>query len=203
MRLTKIIFAAILIMIYANNITASGKAKIGEKAPEFSGTGSDGQYYSLEGYSGKFVVLEWNNFDCPFVKKHYESKNMQQLQKKYTEKDVIWLTINSSAAGKQGHFPPYKINKKIKEYDAKMTGYLLDDSGNIGKKYDAKTTPHMYIINPDGILIYAGGIDDIASTDIADIKKATNYVSEALDSALAGKEVKLKTSQPYGCSVKY
>ncbi|MBU2491780.1 MAG: thioredoxin family protein [Bacteroidetes bacterium] len=191
------------LFLFLININASDKAEVGKAAPDFNLTGSDGQYYALSNYKDKFIVLEWNNFDCPFVKKHYDSKNMQTLQKKYTDKGVIWLTINSSAKGKQGFYPPYKLNNKIKEYEANITGYLLDNGGTVGKKYGAKTTPHMYVINPEGILIYAGGIDDIPSTDIDDIKKAKNYVSAALDAAMEGKPVEVKTSQPYGCSVKY
>ena len=191
-----------LIFLFVN-INASDKAEIDKKAPDFKLKDTNGKEHSLSDFKGKYVVLEWNNFGCPFVKKHYNSKNMQQLQKKYTGKDVVWLTINSSAPGKEGHFSSEELNKKIKEQDANMTAYLIDEKGTVGKTYGAKTTPHMYVINPEGTLIYAGGIDDIASTDTDDIKKAKNYVAAALDAAMAGKKIETKTSQPYGCSVKY
>jgi len=191
-----------LIFLFVN-INASDKAEIDKKAPDFKLKDTNGKEHSLSDFKGKYVVLEWNNFGCPFVKKHYNSKNMQQLQKKYTGKDVVWLTINSSAPGKEGHFSSEELNKKIKEQDANMTAYLIDEKGTVGKTYGAKTTPHMYIVNPEGTLVYAGGIDDIASTDTDDIKKAKNYVAAALDAAMAGKKIETKTSQPYGCSVKY
>ena len=191
-----------LIFLFVN-INASDKAEIDKKAPDFKLKDTNGKEHSLSDFKGKYVVLEWNNFGCPFVKKHYNSKNMQQLQKKYTGKDVVWLTINSSAPGKEGHFSSEELNKKIKEQDANMTAYLIDEKGTVGKTYGAKTTPHMYIVNPEGTLVYAGGIDDIASTDTNDIKKAKNYVAAALDEAMAGKKIETKTSQPYGCSVKY
>lgn len=195
--------AALFFLSLFINIAASDKAEIDQKAPDFKLKDTNGKEHSLSDFKGKFVVLEWNNFDCPFVKKHYNSKNMQKLQKKYTEEGVIWLTINSSAEGKQGNYPPSELNDKIKERGASMTAYLLDGDGTVGKMYGAKTTPHMYVINPEGTLIYAGGIDDIASTDVDDIKEAKNYVSTTLDAAMSGKEVTAKTSRPYGCSVKY
>jgi glutathione peroxidase-family protein len=166
-------------------------------------TDSKGETHSLSDFNGKYVVLEWINFDCPFVKKHYNSRNMQKLQKTYTEKDVVWLTICSSAPGKQGNFDSDEINERIEDLGGAMTAYLIDADGTVGKSYSAKTTPHMYIINPEGTLIYAGGIDNIPSADEDDISKATNYVSAALDAAMSGKEVATKTSKPYGCSVKY
>ncbi len=126
-------------------------------------------------------MLEWINYDCPFVKKHYNSKNMQSLQEKYTKQDVIWLAVCSSAPGKQGNFSTDEINKRSKEHGAKFTAYLIDEDGKVGKMYGAKTTPHMFIINKDGKLVYAGGIDDKASTDVEDIQKAKNYVSSALE----------------------
>lgn len=202
MKLYKL-FSALFFLFLFININASDKAEIDKKAPDFILKDTNGEEHSLNDYKGKFIVLEWNNFDCPFVKKHYNSKNMQKLQKKYTDEGVVWLTINSSAAGKQGNYSSKELNRKIKEHGANMSAYLLDGEGIVGKLYGAKTTPHMYVINPDGILIYAGGIDDIASTDTADIEKANNYVSKALESAMAGNDVETKTSRPYGCSVKY
>ncbi|MFQ5822931.1 MAG: thioredoxin family protein [bacterium] len=176
---------------------------IGKPAPDFTLTDSNGKKHSLSDYQGKFVVLEWFNPDCPFVKKHYGSGNMQKLQKKYTKKDVIWLIINSSAPGKQGHCPPDKANKIIKEENAAPTAFLLDHDGKVGKLYGAITTPHMYIINPKGVLVYNGAIDDKPSTKREDIAKAKNYVQLALDEAMAGKKVLIKVTQPYGCTVKY
>lgn len=178
-------------------------AKLNVQAPGFNLLDSNGKEHSLSDFKGKIVVLEWINFDCPFVQKHYNSKNMQSLQLKYTKKDVIWLSVCSSAEGKQGNFSDEEINKRIKNHNAKMTAYLIDADGKVGKMYGAKTTPHMYIIDKEGKLVYAGGIDDKASTDVDDIKDSKNYVSLALDELLDGKNVSLQSSKPYGCSVKY
>lgn len=177
--------------------------EIGKPAPKFSLKGADGKEYSLSDFKGKFVVLEWYNPDCPFVKKHYNSDNMQALQKKYTEKGVVWLVINSSAKGKQGHCPPDLANKLIKKKGMAATAFLLDHDGKVGKMYGARTTPHMYIIDKEGVLIYAGAIDDKPSTNPDDIKGSKNYVVAALDEALAGKSVTVNATKPYGCSVKY
>lgn len=191
------------IVLLLNIFLFPQEAKLNEQAPNFKLADSYGKEHSLSDFSGKIVVLEWINFECPFVKKHYNSKNMQSLQLKYTKKDVVWLSINSSAEGKQGNFLNDEINNRIKNLNAKMSAYLIDADGNVGKLYGAKTTPHMYIIDKEGKLVYAGGIDDKASTDIEDIEEAENYVSLALDELLAGKNVSLQTSKPYGCSVKY
>ncbi len=179
------------------------QAKLDQQAPDFKLKDSNGFEHSLSDFAGKVVVLEWINYDCPFVKKHYDSNNMQTLQKKYTEQGVIWLAICSSAKGKQGNFSNEEINKRSIDLDAKFTAYLIDDSGKVGKMYGAKTTPHMYVIDTKGNLVYAGGIDDIKSTDVEDVKKAKNYVVKALDEILSGKPVSEKSSTPYGCSVKY
>jgi len=178
-------------------------AVIAEKAPDFTATDSNGKNHTLASYKGKIVVLEWLNHQCPFVKKHYGSENMQKLQKAYTGKGVIWLSIISSAPGKQGYCTPEEANSLTGEKGAAPTAVLLDPQGTVGKLYGAKTTPHMFIISEDGVLVYNGAIDDIPSTDIADIAKAKNYVQSALDELLAGKAVSVATSQPYGCSVKY
>ncbi len=202
----KKIFSFVSMLLTLASLTslfAADKAEIDKPAPNFTLTDSNGNEHSLSDFEGKYVVLEWINFDCPFVKKHYDGDNMQMLQKKYTEKDVVWLAICSSAEGKQGYFDNDEINKRIADHNAAMTGYLIDESGEVGKMYAAKTTPHMYIIDMEGVLVYAGGIDDRKSTSIADIKGATNYVSQALDELLAEKEVSVKVSSPYGCSVKY
>lgn len=195
--------SVVLFLLLFTVITFSQDAKLNEIAPNFKLVDSNAKEHSLSDYSGKLVVLEWINYECPFVKKHYNSKNMQTLQEKYTKEGVIWLTICSSAESKQGNFTNDEINSRSKKHNAKFTAYLVDKDGKVGKMYGAKTTPHMYIINKDGKLIYAGGIDDKASTDLEDIKGAKNYVSLALDELLAGKNVSVQSSKPYGCSVKY
>lgn len=179
------------------------EAEVGKPAEDFTSTDTNGKSHSLTDYKGKIVVLEWLNHDCPFVKNHYNSGNMQMLQKTYTEKGVIWLSIISSAPGKQGYCTPEEANELTQQKEAAPTAVLLDPDGVVGKLYDAKTTPHMFIINSDGVLVYNGGIDDIRSTKIEDIAKAKNYVQIALDELLAGKQVSIQTSLPYGCSVKY
>ena len=181
----------------------SQQAKLNESAPDFKLKDSNGKEHSLTDFKGKIVVLEWINYDCPFVKKHYNSKNMQSLQEKYTAKEVIWLAICSSAPGKQGNFSSEEINKRSNDHNAKFTAYLIDEDGKVGKMYGAKTTPHMFIIDKDGKLVYAGGIDDKATTDTEDVKTAKNYVSAALDELLNGKQVTTQSSTSYGCSVKY
>lgn len=179
------------------------EAKVGEQAPDFTLQGTDGESYTLSDFEGQYVVLEWLNFECPYVGKHYGSGNMQRLQEKYTDKDVTWFSVVSSAPGKQGHHPPEKMNAKNEEYGGQQTAILMDESGEVGRTYGARTTPHMYVINPEGELIYKGGIDDKPTTDEADIETATNFVSAALDAAMNGEEVETKTAPPYGCSVKY
>ena len=183
--------------------SAQAAAVVGQPAPSFTLTDVAGQKRSLADFKGKTVVLEWVNFDCPFVGKHYGSGNMQKLQKTYTGKGVVWLQVNSSAPGKQGHFPPAAVLEKNKERGAASTAYLLDGDGRVGQLYGARTTPHMYVVDTKGTLVYAGGIDDTPSTDEADVATAKNFVSAALDETLAGKPVTVATSQPYGCSVKY
>ena len=178
-------------------------AVVGQAAPDFSAKDSNGATQSLSAYKGKFVVLEWVNFECPFVGKHYGSGHMQELQKTYTGKGVVWLSINSSATGKQGYYAADKVDALVQQKSAAPTAYLLDTAGTVGREYGAKTTPHMFIVDPKGTLIYAGGIDDTPSTDQADIKTAKNYVQKALDEALAGKPVSTASTQSYGCSVKY
>lgn len=195
-------FAIIILMLFGAAAFAQ-TAKLNEQAPDFKLKDSNGKEHSLSDFKGKIVVLEWINFDCPFVQKHYNSKNMQSLQLEYTKKDVVWLSICSSSEGKQGNFTNDEINKRIKDQKAKMTAYLVNTDGKVGKMYGAKTTPHMYVIDKEGKLVYAGGIDDKPSTDVEDVKKAKNYVSSALDELLAGKTVSVQSSTPYGCSVKY
>ncbi|NQV41158.1 MAG: thioredoxin family protein [Candidatus Marinimicrobia bacterium] len=176
---------------------------VGNTAPDFSLKDQNGKAHQLQEYRGKYVVLEWVNYDCPFVKKHYDSGNMQALQSTYTDRGVVWLSINSSAPGNQGNFSSKEINKRAKEHDAAFSAYLVDADGQVGGAYGARTTPHMFIIDPRGQLVYAGGIDNIRSTKIEDISRARNFVSLALDEALAGKPISNSISKPYGCSVKY
>ncbi len=200
--LSGLIVWAFMAALAAPHIQAAD-AVIGEKAPDFTAADSNGKSHTLASYKGKIVVLEWLNHQCPFVKKHYGSGHMQELQKTYTGKGVIWLSVISSAPGKQGYSTPEEANSVTKEKGAAPTAVLLDPQGIVGKLYSAKTTPHMFIINADGILVYNGAIDDTPSTDISDMGKAKNYVQSALDELQAGKPVSVATSQPYGCSVKY
>lgn len=177
---------------------------LNQPAPDFTLMDSNGQEHSLSDYKGKIVVLEWFNYGCPFVGKHYNSGHMQKLQKTYTAKDVVWLSICSSAKGKQGYMATNEeINKKRAELGQKSTAYLIDSNGDVGRLYGAKTTPHMFIINKEGILIYEGAIDDTPSTNIDDIATAHNYVSDTLDKMLAGEKVEPFKTASYGCSVKY
>ncbi len=185
-------------------LDARSTGLIGNPAPAIELSDSNGATVQLADYKGKFVVLEWINFDCPFVRKHYDkSTNMQSLQKKYTAQGVVWLSINSSAPGKQGHFDSAEINKRMQAKGSAATAYLLDPDGTVGRAYGAQTTPHMYIIDPKGVVLYQGAIDSNSSASADTIPEATNYVSQGLDEALAGKAVSTPTTKSYGCSVKY
>ena len=177
--------------------------KVGDTAPDFTGTDSNGKTQSLAAYRGKFVVLEWSNRDCPYTRKHYDGGNMQSLQKEWTAKGVVWLTILSSAPGHQGYVTASEENVQLAKVHAVPTAAILDPKGTIGHEYDAKTTPHMFVIDPAGKVIYAGAIDDHPSDDVEDIKASKNYVSEALTQAMAGGAVTTSFTRPYGCSVKY
>ncbi|MGQ0586435.1 MAG: thioredoxin family protein [Gammaproteobacteria bacterium] len=191
---------------FAALVLASGLAqaapKVGEAAPAFTLPGADGKSYSLADFKGKYVVLEWTNHDCPFVKKHYNG-NMQSTQKELTGKGAVWLSVVSSAPGKQGHVDAARATELTQKRGAAPTAVLLDPSGDVGRKYEAKTTPHMYIVAPDGKLIYMGGIDSIPSSDASDIAQATPYVKVALAEAMSGKPLTNASTKPYGCSVKY
>lgn len=182
---------------------AQAAAKAGEAAPPFSLTGADGKTHALSDYKGKIVVLEWTNHECPFVKKHYESGNMQSLQKAYTAKDVVWLSIITGKKGKQGVVSPEQAQELTQSRDAAPTAVLFDPTGDVGRAYGAKTTPHMYVVGAEGKLLYLGGIDSIDSKDQEDIARAKPYVKQALDEALADKPVSVSSTKPYGCSVKY
>lgn len=191
-----------LLMGLSFSATAS-PAKIGASAPDFTLTDAEGNSVSLSDYRGQHVVLEWTNHLCPFVQKHYDSGNMQAHQREAAERDVVWLSIISSAPGKQGHVTGAEALRIAKQADASPERILIDADGTVGRQYGAKTTPHMYIVDPDGTLIYMGGIDSIPSADRADIKQATPYVRVALNQALAGEAVSEANTRPYGCSVKY
>jgi peroxiredoxin len=182
---------------------ASAKATVGQSAPDFTLTGGDGKTHSLSDYKGKFVVLEWTNPQCPFVHKFYDSGSMQKLQKEETAKGVVWLRINSSAAGHEGYQTVADVASYEQANHVASTETLLDPEGKVGHLFGARNTPHMFVIDPKGNLIYAGGIDNKPSADPADIATAKNYVTAALDEAMAGKPVSVPISMPYGCSVKY
>jgi peroxiredoxin len=212
----KVVFALVSLAISLNVLTAplafaetanprnfSSIATIGKPAPNFELSDYKGDQHSLSDYKGKFVVLEWINFVCPFSRKHYESGNMPTLQKEYVKKGVVWLSINSSALDKQGNFSADKIKEELKAYKASPTAYLVDPDGHVGRLYGAKTTPDMYVINPRGVLIYKGAIDDKPTADKDDIPDAKNYVKAALDEAIANKPVTITETKSYGCSVKY
>jgi peroxiredoxin len=189
-----------LILLWA---AAAWAVQVGSPAPDFTATDTYGKSHQLSEYKGKFVVLEWHNRDCPFTRKHYASGNMQKLQKEWTEKAVVWFTVISSAPGTQGYVTADDENAYVARMKAAPTAVLLDPQGALGHLYGAKTTPHMFIINPEGVLIYDGAIDSKATTDQADIATATNYVQAALEEARGGKPVSVAVSHPYGCSVKY
>ena len=180
-----------------------GDEEVGKPAPNFTLPDTKGKTRSLADFKGKFVVLEWYQPDCPFVGKHYKSGNMQSLQKAYTAKGVVWLSIDSSAPGEEGNYPAEKLNQIASDDGAARTALLLDPDGKVGRLYGAKTTPDMYIIDPNGTLVYEGAIDNKRSTDLADVKTATNYVKTALDAVMTGKTVPTTATRPYGCSVKY
>ena len=182
---------------------AMAAPEIGKPAPEFSAKDSNGKDVKLSDFKGKIVVLEWNNPECPYVKKHYDSGNMQKLQASETAKGVEWLSINSSADGKQGHLTNETANKYVADEKASPSAYLLDANGEIGKAYDAKTTPHMFVIDKDGNLAYEGAIDDNDSANKEDAATAKNYVVAAIDAIAAGKAVETSKTKAYGCGVKY
>lgn len=184
-------------------VPAIADVAVGQPAPDFSATDSQGRAQTLSQYKGKTVVLEWNNPGCPFVQKHYSSGNLPKQQADAVKDGVVWLTINSGAAGKQGHLDAKGAQEFLAQYHATPSAYLFDGDGKIGHAYGAKTTPHLYVIDDSGTLRYMGGIDSIASADKDDLAKATQYVPQVLAELKAGKTVSVPTSEPYGCSVKY
>ena len=200
-KLHSMTIAIITLLTFSFNATAA--VSIGQPAPGFSGIDSNGKKHTLEQYKGKIVVLEWTNHDCPYVVKHYSSGNMQKLQKAATADGVVWLSIISSKPGKQGHVSGKQANELTATRNAAPSAVILDETSEIGLKYGAKTTPHMYIIDKDGVLVYMGGIDDMPSKNQDDIAKAKNYVQVALNEMAAGKKITNTITRPYGCSVKY
>jgi peroxiredoxin len=182
---------------------ALANVQAGKDVPDFTAVDSNGKSHQLSSFKGKTVVLEWSNDGCPYVQKHYGSGNMQALQKDATAAGVVWLTVVSSAPGTQGHVSGPAANKLTAERKAQPTAVLLDPTGKIGKLYDAKTTPHMFVIDGKGVLAYAGAIDDKPTANQADVKTARNYVKEALSAVASGKAAPVTTTRAYGCSVKY
>jgi hypothetical protein len=182
---------------------ASDEPQVGQQAPGFTATDSQGKTHRLEDYRGKTVVLEWTNADCPYTRKHYTSGNMQGLQALAREHGVVWLSVISSAPGKQGYVDGPGADALTQSRQAHPTAVLLDPSGNLGRLYHAKTTPHMFVIGPAGDLKYLGGIDSIATADVDDIKNAEPYLKEAMLAVVDGKPVAHPVTRPYGCSVKY
>lgn len=199
--MTRTFFA---ILVLAFNVNLAYAIKVGQPAPNFSVADATGKTRSLKDFKDKFVVLEWYNKDCPFVRKHYDSKNMQKTQADAKKRGVEWLQVISSAPGSQGFLEPKEaVAQAKKEGATTIVATLLDKDGKMGKDYEARTTPHMYVIDKKGTLVYMGAIDSISSADEEDIAKATNYVKAALDESMAGKPVTVASTTAYGCSVKY
>jgi len=197
------LLVSLLSCVASTALFAADSPAVGTTAPDFSATDSKGKAHSVSEYKGKYVVLEWFNPECPFVKKHYGSGNMQKLQEEFTSKGVVWLSVDSSAPGKEGNLTAEEANQKMTEWKTKQTALLLDPDGKAGQAYGAKNTPHMFVINPEGKIIYEGAIDSKASANPADITGSTNYVKVALEESMSGKTVTTANTKPYGCSVKY
>ena len=194
---------AIFMSLVATAVFALDPPPVGSAAPDFSLADAKGKTHSLADYKGKYVVLEWFNPECPFVKKHYGGGHMQNLQKDFTTKGVAWLTIDSNAPGMEGNLSPEQAEKVASAWKTQQTALLLDPDGKVGRAYGAKNTPNMVIINPEGKIVYEGAIDSKATPNPADIPSSTNYVKVALDESMAGKPVSNPKTKPYGCSVKY
>jgi peroxiredoxin len=197
------LLTALLTIAASTALLAADSPAVGTNAPDFSLTDSKGKTQSVSQYKGKYVVLEWFNPECPFVKKHYGSGNMQKLQEQFTGKGVVWLTIDSNAPGLEGNLTADQANAKMAEWKTKQTALVLDPEGKAGRSYGAKNTPHMFVINPEGKIVYEGAIDSKATPNPGDITSATNYVKVALEESLSGKTVSNANTKPYGCSVKY
>src|ERR1700682_4055810 len=197
------LLTTLLAIAASTALIAADSPAAGTTAPDFSLTDSKGKTQTVSQYKGKYVVLEWFNPECPFVKKHYGSGNMQKLQEEFTAKGVVWLSIDSSAPGLEGNLTAEQANAKMTEWKTKQTALVLDPDGKAGRSYGAKNTPHMFVINPEGKIVYEGAIDSKPSANPSDIAGATNYVKVALEESLAGKTVSNANTKPYGCSVKY
>jgi len=195
-------FLACVTLALATSVGAAVPT-VGQGAPDFTLKDANGKAVKLSDFRGKHVVLEWTNPGCPYVKKHYDSGNMPATQQEAVGKGAVWLSINSTETGSGDYLAPAKLASWQKERKAAATAMLMDEEGSVGKAYGARTTPHLYIVDPQGKLIYAGGIDSIASSNADDIKKATNYVRQGLAEAMAGKPLSAATTRPYGCSIKY
>jgi peroxiredoxin len=195
--------AAVAAIAMSSSAGPEGQAAVGKPAPAFTLKDVKGKEHSLADHKGKVVVLEWFNHGCPFVVKHYGSGNMQRLQRTYTARGLVWYSICSSSQGKQGHDSPEGHARTAAEKGTASSAILLDEPGDVGRLYGAKTTPHMYVIDAEGTLRYMGAIDSIASARAADIEKAENYVVSALEALLKGEAPKTTQTKPYGCSVKY
>jgi peroxiredoxin len=201
--MSKLVATFLAVSMAALVSAAQAAVAPGQAAPEFSLVDINGRVQKLSDYRGKYVVLEWFNSECPFVQKHYESGNMQALQARYTQKGVAWLGINSTSPRHSNYRDPARSQAILKEWKSAPTAFVLDPDGKVGKQYGARTTPHMYVIDPKGTLVYVGGIDDRPSTSQRDIATARNLVAAALDESLSGKPVGTPSAMPYGCSVKY
>ena len=201
MKRLQMLLMAALLPLFAGTIAAA--PQVGTPAPDFSGTDTAGKTWSLNALRGKPVILEWTNHDCPYVQKHYSTGNMQALQREATGAGYLWLSVISSAPGKQGNVSPSKADALTAERNASPTAVLLDPEGRIGRAYGARTTPHMFIIDETGTLVYMGGIDDRPSTNPDDVPGAENYVRMAMADRAAGRPVQRPLTRPYGCSVKY
>jgi peroxiredoxin len=199
---TKLILT-VLTTLAAGALYAGDVPPVGSAAPDFSAPDTTGKTQSLSEFKGKYVVLEWFNPECPFVKKHYGSDNMQKLQQEYTSKGVVWLTIDSNAPGTEGNLTAEQAQKIMNSWKTKQTALLLDPDSKIAKVYGAKNTPNMVVINPEGKIVYEGAIDSKASPNPADIPTSTNYVKAALDESLGGKAVSNAQTKPYGCHITY
>lgn len=199
----KSLLIALTALVIGSFVCRAQFPPVGSAAPDFSLKDTKGQSHSLSQYKGKYIVLEWFNPECPFVKKHYGSENMQKLQKEATSKGAVWLSIDSSAEGKEGYLTADAAEKICSQWHVANTAFLLDPDGIAGKAYGAKNTPHMVVINPEGKIVYEGAIDSKATPNPKDIADSTNYVRVALDEAMAGKPVSNPQTKPYGCSVKY
>jgi len=199
----QLVAAALIATAARATALAADAPKVGAPPPEFTATDNQGHQRRLSEFKGKPVVLEWHNQGCPFVKKHYGTGNMQRLQKELTDQGAVWLTIISSAPGKQGYVTPAQEDEYLKAQQAAPTAVLLDSDGAVGKLYGAKTTPHMFLVDAKGVLVYAGAIDDRSTPDPEDVNGARNYVEAAFREVKAGKPVTVGSTAPYGCSVKY